>query len=75
VDGRNDMYDQSILEDYDAVKDADPDWQQIVDRWDVDAILLSPMTTLTRGPAEQAGWCEAYRDEIQVLYLRTCANN
>jgi hypothetical protein len=71
VDGRNDMYDQSILEEYDAVKDADPDWQEIVDRWNVDAILLSPMTTLTRGPAEQAGWCQAYRDEIQVLYLRT----
>ena len=74
VDGRNDMYDQSILEEYDAVKDADPDWQEIVDRWNVDAILLSPMTTLTRGPAEQAGWCQAYRDEIQVLYLRTCTH-
>jgi hypothetical protein len=73
VDGRNDMYDQSILEDYDAVKDADPGWQQIVDRWDVDAILLSPTTTLTRGPAEQAGWCEAYRDDVQVLYFRSCS--
>lgn len=73
VDGRNDMYDQSILEAYDAVRNADPDWQEIVDRWDVDAILLSPMTTLTRGPAEDAGWCEAYRDEIQVLYVLTCA--
>lgn len=72
VDGRNDMYDQAILEDYDAVKDADPGWEAITDRYDVDALLLSPLTTVTRGPAEAAGWCEAYRDETQVLYLRAC---
>ena len=72
VDGRNDMYDQSILEEYDAVKNADPGWEAIVERYDVEAILLAPSTTLTRGPAEAAGWCEAYRDETQVLYLRSC---
>jgi len=73
VDGRNDMYDQQILEDYDAVKDADPGWEQITDRYGVDALLLSPTTIVTRGPAESAGWCERYRDEIQVLYLRSCS--
>ena len=72
VDGRNDMYDQQILEDYDAVKDADPGWEQITNRYGVDALLLSPLTTVTRGPAEAAGWCERYRDDHQVLYLRTC---
>jgi hypothetical protein len=72
VDGRNDMYDQEILEDYEAIKSADPEWTSLVDRYGVDAILLMPTAALTRGPAESAGWCEAYRDERQVLYLRTC---
>jgi uncharacterized membrane protein len=72
VDGRNDMYDQRILDDYDAIKMADPDWEEIADRYGVEAILLMPTATLTRGPAETAGWCEAYRDETQVLYLRAC---
>ena len=72
VDGRNDMYDQEILEAYDSVKNADPGWEAIIDRYGVDALLLSPLTTVTRGPAESAGWCEAYRDEMQVLYRRTC---
>jgi hypothetical protein len=72
VDGRNDMYDQEILDDYDAVKNADPGWEAIADRYQVDALLLSPLTTVTRGPAESAGWCERYRDENQVLYLRSC---
>jgi hypothetical protein len=72
VDGRNDMYDQQILEDYDSIKDADPDWQSVADSYGVDALLLKPEATVTRGPAEAAGWCEAYRDDTQVLYLRAC---
>ncbi len=28
--------------------------------------------TVTRGPAADAGWCEQYRDENEVLLLRTC---
>jgi hypothetical protein len=72
VDGRNDMYDQQILEDYDAIRLADPGWEAIADRYGVEAIVLKPTATLTRGPAEAAGWCEAYRDETQVLYLRAC---
>ena len=37
VDGRNDMYDQQVLEDYDAIKNADPGWQALADRYGVDA--------------------------------------
>jgi hypothetical protein len=72
VDGRNDMYDQQVLEDYDSIKNADPNWQALADRYGVDALLLKPEATVTRGPAETAGWCEVYRDENEVLYLRTC---
>jgi hypothetical protein len=72
VDGRNDMYDQQVLEDYDSIKNADPSWQALADRYGVDALLLKPEATVTRGPAETAGWCELYRDENEVLYLRTC---
>ncbi len=72
VDGRNDMYDQRILEDYDAIKAAETNWPQLVDAYGVEAILLAPSAPLTRGPAEAAGWCEAYRDDHQVLLQRTC---
>ena len=73
VDGRNDMYDQQILDDYDAIKDADPGWETLADGYGVTALLLSPERTVTRGPAQDAGWCEAYRDDSQVLFLRSCA--
>ncbi|MDQ3880632.1 MAG: hypothetical protein M3295_06140, partial [Chloroflexota bacterium] len=72
VDGRNDMYDETILDDYSAIRDADPGWGEFVERYAVEAILLPPDATLTRGPATDAGWCEAYRDDVQVLLLRSC---
>jgi hypothetical protein len=73
VDGRNDMYDDAILEDYDRVRTAEPGWEEIVDRWEVDALLFPPQEAITRGPAELAGWCEAFRDENEVVFLRECS--
>jgi len=72
VDGRNDMYDDAILAEYGAVRDADQGWDEIADRWQVDALLFPPYRAITKGPAELEGWCEAFRDENEVLYLRTC---
>jgi hypothetical protein len=72
VDGRNDMYPQRVLKDYTAILSADPGWAALADRYKVEAMLLRPETTLTRGPAVAAGWCEVYRDPVQVLYLRNC---
>jgi hypothetical protein len=72
VDGRNDMYSDAILTEYGHVRDADPGWEEIADRYEVDALIFPPYRTITKGPAERAGWCEAYRDENEVVYLRGC---
>jgi hypothetical protein len=72
VDGRNDMYSQQVLEDYSSIRAADPDWQELADKYGVEALLFPPEITLTRGPAKDAGWCEVLRDKWQVLYLRNC---
>jgi hypothetical protein len=66
------MYSQQILQDYTAILSADPGWQALVKRYKVGALLLRPESTLTRGPATDAGWCEVYRDKVEVLYLPTC---
>lgn len=72
VDGRNDMYDQAVLEDYSAIRGADPGWEELLAAYEVDAMIWPPTVPLTRGPLDAAGWCEAYRDELQVLYLPQC---
>jgi hypothetical protein len=72
VDGRNDMYSERILNDYSRLRNADDGWQQLLDRYDVQAILLPPDAPLVRA-APAAGWCEAHRDAVAVLLLQTCA--
>lgn len=70
VDGRNDMYPEEILREYSAIRAADPGWEQIVDRRAAQWLLFPPDTAIARGPAADAGWCEAYRDDRQVLLGR-----
>lgn len=73
VDGRNDMYDQQILEDYVSIRNAAEGWQQLIERYRVNAILLPPEAALVSGTAQSAGWCEAFRDDVAVLLLPSCS--
>ncbi len=70
VDGRSDMYGDAILQDYSTIRAADDGWAELTERYGVEAILLPPSAPLVRGAAQEAGWCEAHRDEISVLLLR-----
>ena len=73
VDGRNDMYDQAILEEYSAIRSAEPGWQDRLRRWRVDAVVLPPDAPLAKVPTEPLGWCSTFRDARQVL-LEPCAS-
>jgi hypothetical protein len=72
VDGRMHKYAPDVLADYETIVGADPGWELLVARYHVEAILLRADTVLVKGIAQRAGWCEAYRDRIQVLLLRDC---
>jgi hypothetical protein len=72
VDGRNDMYDEAILDEYLRVRGAEEGWSDIPEQWDVDAMVFPPFEAISKGPAEIAGWCEAYRDDNEVVFLRSC---
>jgi len=72
VDGRNDMYAEEILDDYTAIVSADEGWSELVDEYRADALLFPPTRAITKGVAKAEGWCEAYRDDDSVLFLRDC---
>ena len=56
VDGRNDMYSEEILNEYNEVKNAEPGWEAIIDGYDVDALLFPPSSRSPRGrPRMPAG--------------------
>jgi hypothetical protein len=72
VDGRMHKFAPQVLADYVAIVDAEPGWQALLDRYDPDVLLLYPSMVLARGPAQAEGWCETFRDELQVVLVREC---
>jgi hypothetical protein len=69
VDGRNDMYPQSILEDYSQIRGARNDWSAKLDKSGATAILLPPDAPLVSA-AKDSGWCETLRDDHEALLER-----
>jgi hypothetical protein len=72
VDGRNDMYDEEILEDFVAIRNAEEDWERRLRAYGADAILLPPVAPLVREGRLGPEWCEAYRSDVAVLLVRNC---
>jgi hypothetical protein len=70
VDGRNDMFDQDILEEYSAAVAADVGWQSTMDTHRVDAILLPPERFPLLEAAQRANWCERFRSDVAVLLMK-----
>jgi len=71
VDGRNDMYDERILEDFVTIRNAEEGWEALLAEYGADAILLPPAAALVNA-AKEAGWCQAHRDRVAVLLLSSC---
>lgn len=72
IDGRNDMYAEQILDDYTSISVGDSGWEELVDQYGADSMLFPPYRAITKGIAQAAGWCEAFRNEDQVLLRRDC---
>ena len=67
IDGLADFYGIRIFRDYLHVAGLKPGWRDVVDRWNIDLVLLpadsSVVAELVRDPA----WHELYRDDVAVL--------
>jgi hypothetical protein len=69
IDGRTDLYDDEIIDQWLQVVRGEPGWQETLDRWGVRLVLLEPtmpVVSLLQGQ----GWQLLYADETAVLYGR-----
>jgi hypothetical protein len=74
VDGRNDMYSEEILNDYVSIRNASDGWEGLAERYDVEAMILPPEAAVVTQAPLTGDWCEAYRDDVAVLLLRSCSS-
>lgn len=69
IDGRTDLYNDEIIQQWLQVVRAEPGWQSLLDTWQVRLILLEPSMPVV-AHLEQNGWRKAFGDELSVVYLR-----
>lgn len=70
VDGRTDLYGDALLTQYLTVWRAEPGWQQVLDTWAVDVVLVAPEARIV-SVLPRFGWVEVYRDGHAVVLVRS----
>jgi hypothetical protein len=72
VDPRIELFPDDVWNDYFAVIEAHEGWQDVLDRWRVDAIVLQPQDATIVGMLEEdPDWRVAYRDRSGTVFVRT----
>jgi len=69
VDGRTDLFDDEILQQYLTAWRAAEGWESVIAEWDIRLALLEPDAPLVRA-LESVGWARTYSDEQAVVLER-----
>ncbi len=70
IDGRADVYGDPFLLYYRRTFDVHPDWQEPLDAYDVDYVLMENGSPLTAVLIASRGWALAYADDIAQIFVR-----
>jgi hypothetical protein len=73
VDGRSDFYGQDFEQKYLDVMNVKYDWQQYLDQYKIDTIVLSTTTALASAVKESSHWRVVYDDTIAIVFVRADA--
>jgi hypothetical protein len=70
IDDRNEVHGRRHIEEYFALIDAAPGWEETFRRRDVALVCIPPSKPLARRLSEHPTWRELYRDEHAVVFQR-----
>lgn len=69
VDGRTDLYDDKIINEWLKVVQGKDGWQEVLSEWEVNSILLEPDRQIIDQLINE-GWEMVYADQVAVIYRR-----
>lgn len=69
IDGRTDLFNDEVVGEWIAVVNAEPGWQETLERYAVDLVMLEPGRPLQKQLAEN-GWKQLYVDQQAVIFGR-----
>jgi hypothetical protein len=70
VDGRTDLYNDEILDQWFQVALLKDGWEQVIERWQIRVILMEKEWIVAKF-LQQNGWCQKYLDEVAMI-LEKC---
>ena len=60
-----------LLNQYEDVQSLRPDWQAVLDQWQVDYVVYNRGEPLANVLATQMEWKLVYQDSVAVIYVRS----
>ncbi|MEU8122760.1 hypothetical protein AB0C21_28955 [Spirillospora sp. NPDC049024] len=70
MDDRYDMYPVAFSKQYMRVRDGNPEWRAVMDRYRVDVVMWETDTPLTASISLDQGWRQIYRDPQATVFVR-----
>jgi hypothetical protein len=69
VDGRTDLFDDALLNDYLSAWRAEPGWEQFLANWNIHLVLIEPEAPLVNSLSD-SNWDILYQDDQAVLLAK-----
>ncbi len=69
VDGRTDLFDDEILEQYLAAWRADPEWTDVFHRWKIKIVFVESSAPIAK-ELNNAGWPIVFMDDQAVIFIK-----
>jgi hypothetical protein len=70
VDTRFDMYGENLVRDYMCMRDAEPGWQELIDKYGVKTVFLKPDEVLVQKLKASPAWQIEYIDKKAAVLFR-----
>jgi hypothetical protein len=71
VDGRADLYGDNLLQQFQTAVQLKNGWQDVLDKWNVEAVLVPPSCALAQALLLDPNWHPVFSDSKAIVLLRT----
>ncbi len=70
IDGRADVYGDSFINNYVNVYRAQPGWEQTLNSFSINLVLIDPGSPLARALIQSPGWKIVFEDNLSVVFQK-----
>ncbi len=70
IDGQTDFYGEALTREYLQILNAEPGWQDVLARYQVQWVIVPASRALAQELAKSDEWREFFRDDRAVVYIR-----